>query len=88
MIILVPLTSAFHVLYHLKTEEVSISLFIMQKSKVTQEVSSGHDSNSGMMIGKIKIFPLQSSFHRRENSFYLLVLPIPIDKAFPLRTSE
>lgn len=84
MIALIPPTSTFHVLYDLTTWRDSVILIHYVKPKVTQEMSSAHDSYSGMMQGKPKIFPLQHSFRRWEKSFSSLVLLILTKWKFPV----
>lgn len=82
MIELIPPTSTFHVLYDLTTWGDSVIPIHYAKPKVTQEVSSAHDSYSGMMQGKPKIFPLQHSFRQWEKSFSSLVLLILTKRKF------
>lgn len=77
MIELKPLTSALHVSYDLTAWRDSTIPIHCAKPKGTQEVRSAHDSRSGMVTGKPKIF------HRRKKILLFIGLTYLSQKDFP-----
>lgn len=69
------LTGTFPMFCHLTTSCGKQLPHYNGKSQVTWKLRSGHDPNSGMMLGKMKIFTQYSGFCRWEKSPYPFVLP-------------